>query len=436
MNGLLDDPNRAGLLAMGLGLLSSRGNFANALGQAGFQGLQAMQSTQDRLALNKRNELQDTILRRQMEDAERKRMIEEARRTAMRGAFTAEKPATMDDRDVGQPGEAPVPMAFDLRRYATNLAQAGDPAAVPMLEQLNQRRTQVLPTGQVVEFMPDGSVRELYKPAEKAPAPTREQLNFQAAQNNPAFMDFLRPQKPVAAAPAPRASAGPAASAAPAPDGADPLANLSAQDQAIVRGIANGSVRPADLPTKGNYRARMVAAASTLPQARPAPQLSIAEKNMVEEADGLASASRSAAGILSEALELNRKAYSGVGAQTRAAIASNVANVFGAASPRADATVDLNNMILEQALGSLKAIFGAAPTEGERKILIDLQASVDKTPAQREAILNRALEAARRREESNRRKAEQIRSGTYFRPQEEREPAAPAGRVVDFNSLR
>jgi hypothetical protein len=58
------------------------------------------------------------------------------------------------------------------------------------------------------------------------------------------------------------------------------------------------------------------------------------------------------------------------------------------------ATADLENIVLGTALTQLKAIFGAAPTEGERKILIDVQGSINKPANTRKAIWQRAQQAA------------------------------------------
>jgi hypothetical protein len=85
-------------------------------------------------------------------------------------------------------------------------------------------------------------------------------------------------------------------------------------------------------------------------------------------------------------------------------------------SPEADATINFNNIIQEQALTSMKSIFGGNPTEGERAVLLELQASVDKTPKQREAIINRAAAAAERRIKFNQDKANRLREGTYMSP--------------------
>jgi hypothetical protein len=83
------------------------------------------------------------------------------------------------------------------------------------------------------------------------------------------------------------------------------------------------------------------------------------------------------------------------------------------------ATTDLQNVVLGQALSSLKSTFGAAPTEGERKILIELQASIDKTPEERKAIINRAIKIAERRLTFNEQRARGLRGGDYYKPQSE-----------------
>lgn len=132
------------------------------------------------------------------------------------------------------------------------------------------------------------------------------------------------------------------------------------------------------------------------------------QKELIDADDTAAIADQTVA-TLTNALALNDKAYSGLGATTRAKIVSNLGG-----SPEADATVQLNNMIGEQALSGMKAIFGGNPTEGERAILLELQASADKTPAQRKAIIERGIQLAQRRAKINRERAKAIRSGDYL----------------------
>ena len=151
--------------------------------------------------------------------------------------------------------------------------------------------------------------------------------------------------------------------------------------------------------------------------ARQGPMSVILQKELIESDDVIQS-SNAVVNILGEAKKLNSKAYSGYGAKARAVLASNLpGNNQGA-----DATIDLDNMMTGQGLESLKSIFGAAPTEGERKILMDMQASADKTPAQREAIMDRAIGAAKRRGSFADNKAKAIRDGTYLT---QGVPAAP-----------
>jgi hypothetical protein len=147
-------------------------------------------------------------------------------------------------------------------------------------------------------------------------------------------------------------------------------------------------------------------------QARTGAKLSPTAEKELFEAEDMAQSSRSAAEQLRQALGLNNRMYSGVEAVRRAKIRSNLPGT----DPAADATIAYDNIIGAQALASLKATFGGAPTEGERKILVDLQASADKTPAQREEILRRAIAAAESRAKLNAEKADALRAGTYTAP--------------------
>jgi hypothetical protein len=139
--------------------------------------------------------------------------------------------------------------------------------------------------------------------------------------------------------------------------------------------------------------------------------LSATAQKEVFEADDAVQAGGSALASLKQALAVNNTAYSGPKALLRAQGVSMVKS-----SPEADATINFNNIIQEQALSSMKSIFGGNPTEGERAVLLELQASVDKTPKQREAIINRAAAAAERRIKFNQDKANRLREGTYMSP--------------------
>ena len=145
---------------------------------------------------------------------------------------------------------------------------------------------------------------------------------------------------------------------------------------------------------------------------KPAKQgpMSVTLQKELLESDDVGQASKAIISTLTQAKKINSDAYSGYGAKARAVLRSNLP--FD--SKDADATINLDNMMTGQALESLKVVFGGMPTEGERKILLDMQASADKTPKQREAIMDRAIDAAERRGGFATRKAQAIRGGTYL----------------------
>lgn len=111
---------------------------------------------------------------------------------------------------------------------------------------------------------------------------------------------------------------------------------------------------------------------------------------------------------------LSDKAYSGAGASFRGTAMSRIPG--GGNNERANATVLSENITIELALKQLKSTFGAAPTEGERKILMDLQASVDKSPVQKKQIIAAAMRAVAERVRYRKKQQEAIRTGSYAMP--------------------
>jgi hypothetical protein len=167
--------------------------------------------------------------------------------------------------------------------------------------------------------------------------------------------------------------------------------------------------------------------------ARTGPMSVTLQKELLESDDAVQS-SASVVRALQAAKAQNEKAYEGYFAKSRAQLVSNTVG-----SESADATIDIDNLMTGQGLDQMKAIFGAAPTEGERKILMDMQASVDKTPKQRAAIMDRAIAAAQRRAEYASKKAAAIRDGSYLTdgiPASTAEPPKAGGGVVDWGSLK
>lgn len=162
-------------------------------------------------------------------------------------------------------------------------------------------------------------------------------------------------------------------------------------------------------------------------------QLAPQDKDAIMEADKAAEAAAGAVNSLNDALKLNRKAWGGAMAPIMQGADRMLPGEWGGT-----ATTELENIIGTQALGQLKAIFGAAPTEGERKILMDLQGSITKSADEREVIFKRAIEAAQNRLQREQGRAKALRGGTYYTegmPQQATQPAQQGGaRVLRFDA--
>lgn len=141
--------------------------------------------------------------------------------------------------------------------------------------------------------------------------------------------------------------------------------------------------------------------------------LSGTEQKELFEAEDVVSASKSVMLNLAKAKELSPKAYSGFGAGARRTVARNIPGV--GESEGVTATTELESLVGQNSLEQLKVIFGGNPTEGERKILLDLQGSINMGDKERQAIYERAIKAAARRLKSNQEKMARIRQGAYSR---------------------
>jgi hypothetical protein len=140
------------------------------------------------------------------------------------------------------------------------------------------------------------------------------------------------------------------------------------------------------------------------------PNQSVFEKEAILESDKLAESATGTVSTLRKALDLNDQSFSGATAGARAWLDRNlIPGEHGGT-----ATTEMTNLIEMSALSSLKSLFGGNPTEGERKILMDLNASANKSPEERKIILNNAIAAAEARAARERGRAEQLRGGTYF----------------------
>jgi hypothetical protein len=141
--------------------------------------------------------------------------------------------------------------------------------------------------------------------------------------------------------------------------------------------------------------------------------LTSVDKNAILEADDQVQAGTNVIDMLNRALAINEKAGSGALAGMQAFLARNDPTGFFD-DERGAATTEFNNIVLNQALSSMKSIFGGNPTEGERAVLVQLQGAADKSPVERKAIIERGIELAKRRVAFNKERAEEIRGGSYF----------------------
>ena len=125
-----------------------------------------------------------------------------------------------------------------------------------------------------------------------------------------------------------------------------------------------------------------------------------------------------------------------VALQSAGVRATVLGNLGSYSNDAARATLEYDNLITTNALGQLKSIFGGNPTEGERKILLEIQGSSSQPASVRASILKRAEEAVERRLAIMQERADEMRGGTYFKQggggqvratAPGQQPAAPAG---------
>lgn len=129
----------------------------------------------------------------------------------------------------------------------------------------------------------------------------------------------------------------------------------------------------------------------TQPKAEPSIRTGIAELTGANEQTSMA------IDALSRALNLSEQGiYDGYLANARSDLVGN----FGG-TEESRRTQEYSNIITNSALQSLKSVFGGSPTEGERAMLLKVQASAEYPKETRKAILNEAILMAQKKIESN-----------------------------------
>lgn len=153
-------------------------------------------------------------------------------------------------------------------------------------------------------------------------------------------------------------------------------------------------------------------------------QLTAPEQRQLFQQEDQIAAGQSTLSLLAEARRLSGQFRGGAGAGMMAYAGSQARSAVGMApNEESNALLNYDNLVKEQALANLKMTFGGNPTEGERKVLLELQASSSKTPEQRADILDRAVKLAEDRIRGAEARAESIRTRSYRQPGGQ--PAAP-----------
>lgn len=143
------------------------------------------------------------------------------------------------------------------------------------------------------------------------------------------------------------------------------------------------------------------------------------DREAIRDADDIVQQGEGARGLLNQALTLSDTAYTGPTAPLRAKVMGLIGD------EGANDTQNLDNILTENSLSSMKAIFGGNPTEGERAILLEIQGASSKPKAVRDEIIGRAIKAVDRRVQYNKDRAGELRGGTYYKPETATTPVVP-----------
>jgi hypothetical protein len=141
------------------------------------------------------------------------------------------------------------------------------------------------------------------------------------------------------------------------------------------------------------------------------PLSATAQKEIIETDQNIA-AQQSGIKLLNDALALSPKAFEGVGAAKRAYAASNLTESLQPAGT--SETLEFDNLMTQQILPQLRTVFGSNPTEGERRILLEMQGSSSLPRKTRENLITRAITAAETRLKFDQQKLAKLRAGEYF----------------------
>ena len=201
------------------------------------------------------------------------------------------------------------------------------------------------------------------------------------------------------------------------PKEAQSPAGKQAMDEGLIPGTPQFHNRVAEIARASGdaaeARLNVALANASLSQARferTGREMGQGEIRLLSETEDALFAKQESKGLLTEALALNPDTYDSSIADSLARMA---AEGMQPDSPKVVNTRNLENILTTQLLSTLKATFGAAPTEGERKVLEEIQGIGAKSKKEREAIIKRALSLVELRIKKDETRLKSIREGQY-----------------------
>lgn len=195
--------------------------------------------------------------------------------------------------------------------------------------------------------------------------------------------------------------------------GAQSPAGKQAVDEGLRPGTAAFKARVAEIAQTG-VDAKLAQINATLAgiqlRERESKKLTATEVKLKTDTEDTIAAADSALGMISKAYKLNPNTFD---ASLVDSIQRKALEAAGSKDPKLLATREMENLLGEQAIAKLRAAFGGNPTEGERKILLDLQGIGAKSVEERAAILRNAYSSLKAKRERESRRLRDINAGIY-----------------------
>ena len=149
-------------------------------------------------------------------------------------------------------------------------------------------------------------------------------------------------------------------------------------------------------------------------------KLSPAEMKLKTEVEDILTSTDQAMSDLKRAYQLNPNTFDSSLADV---VQRKILEQTNSKDPKVLATREQNNLLSKSAVGKLKTAFGGNPTEGERKILLDLEGIDAKSKEERATIMRNSYMALKTRREKEQKRLNEISQGLY------RDTSAPTGEL-------